>query len=122
FVQMPVLIAMYHAIMRTEAIKSGSFLWFELGSTDPILRLIAGAATFAQQKIMMSGSPRGDNTQMKIMLYLMLIMITVFAFFFPAALALYWVVRNGVMGIQTILIRSPMMKKADTGGHSKSER
>src|SRR5699024_6500087 len=55
FVQMPVLIAMYHAIMRTEAIKSGSFLWFELGSTDPILPLIAGAATFAQQKIMMSG-------------------------------------------------------------------
>src|SRR5699024_8652026 len=44
FVQMPVLIAMYHAIMRTESIKSGSFLWFELGSTDPILPLIAGAA------------------------------------------------------------------------------
>src|SRR5699024_3240188 len=36
-VQMPVLIAMYHAIMRTEAIKSRSFLWFELGSTDSIL-------------------------------------------------------------------------------------
>src|SRR5699024_11600270 len=76
-----------------------------------ILPLIAGAATFAQQKIMMSGSPTGDNPQMKVMLYLMPIMITVFAFFFPAALALYWVVGNGFMVIQTIFIRKPMMKK-----------
>src|SRR5699024_11585890 len=112
---MPVLIAMYHASMRKEAIKSGSFLWCELGTTDPILPLIARAATFAQQKIMMSGSPTGDNPQMKVMLYLMPIMITVFAFFFPAALALYWVVGNGFMVIQTIFIRKAMMKKANKG-------
>src|SRR5699024_9623853 len=115
FVQMPVLIAMDHAIMRTEAIKSGSFLWFELGSTDPILPLIAGAATFAQQKIMMSGSPTGDNPQMKVMLYPMPIMITVFAFFFPAALALFSVVGHGVVVIKTIIISKPMMQTAETG-------
>lgn len=119
FVQMPVLIAMYHAIMRTEAIKSGSFLWFELGSTDPILPLLAGGATFVQQKLMMSGSPSADNPQMKMMLYLMPIMITVFAFFFPSALALYWVVGNIFMVIQTIFIRKPMMKKAQAGGDKK---
>ena len=116
---MPVLIAMYHAIMRTEAIKSGSFLWFELGSTDPILPILAGAATFAQQKLMMSGSPTADNPQMKVMLYLMPVMITVFAFFFPSALALYWVVGNIFMVIQTIFIRKPMMKKAAAGGDNK---
>src|SRR5699024_10897736 len=87
FVQMPVLIAMYHAIMRTEAITSGS--------------------------------PSADNPQMKMMLYLMPIMITVFAFFFPAALALYWVVGNIFMVIQTIFIRKPMMKKAQAGGDKK---
>src|SRR5699024_5490759 len=32
FIQMPILIAMYHATMRTEAIKAGDFLWFQLGS------------------------------------------------------------------------------------------
>src|SRR5690625_6443817 len=33
FIQMPVLIAMYQAIMRTEAIKAGSFLWLDRKST-----------------------------------------------------------------------------------------
>src|SRR5699024_1274147 len=87
FVQIPLLIVIENGIMMTEAIKLGCFLWFELGSTDLILPLIAGAATFAQQKIMMSGIPTGDNPQMNFMLYLMPIMITVFAFFLPAALA-----------------------------------
>ncbi len=113
FVQMPVFIALYHAIMRTEAIKTGSFLWFELGSTDPILPLVAGTATFLQQKLMMADNPASDNPQMKIMLYMMPIMITIFAFFFPAALALYWVVGNVFMVAQTLLIRRPMLKKQE---------
>lgn len=113
FIQMPVFIALYHAIMRTEAIKTGSFLWFELGSTDPILPLVAGAATFLQQKLMMADNPASDNPQMKIMLYMMPIMITIFAFFFPAALALYWVVGNIFMVAQTLLIRRPMLKKQE---------
>lgn len=122
FIQMPILIAMYHAIMRTEAIKAGSFLWFELGAADPlhILPLIAGGATFLQQKLMMGDNPAtANNPQMKIMLYVMPIMITVFAFAFPSALALYWVVGNVFMVFQTILIRKPMMKDAKTGGDKK---
>lgn len=82
FIQMPILIAMYHAIMRTDAIKEGSFLWFQLGSPDYILPFIAAGATFLQQKLMMAGSPAADNPQFKIMLYVMPIMIGVFAFMF----------------------------------------
>lgn len=121
FVQMPILIAMYHAIVRTDQIKEGSFLWFELGTSDPffILPLIAGGATFLQQKLMMADSSAAQNPQMSIMLYVMPIMITVFAIFFPSALALYWVVGNVFMVIQTILIRKPMMKDVSTGGGSK---
>lgn len=121
FIQMPVLIAMYHAIMRTDAIKEGVFLWFELGSPDPlfILPLIAGGATFLQQYLMMADSPGAQNPQMKIMMYVMPIMITIFAIMFPAALALYWVVGNVFMVIQTFLIRRPMMKNASTGGETK---
>lgn len=116
-VQMPILIAMYHAIMRTDAIQGNTFLWFALDSPDYVLPLIAGGATFLQQKLMMSGNPASQNPQMVMMLYLMPIMITVFAFFFPAALALYWVVGNLFMVAQTIFIRRPMMKKgASTGG------
>src|SRR5699024_10142454 len=69
FIQMPVLMGMYHAIMRTDAIKDGKFLWFELGAPDPIflLPLIAGAATFLQQKLMMADNAQSENPQMKIM-------------------------------------------------------
>ncbi len=116
FVQMPILIAMYHAIMRTTEIQTHNFLWFELGSPDMILPIIAGAATFLQQKLMMAGSPAAQNPQMMVMLYMMPIMITVFAFFFPAALALYWVIGNIFMVIQTLLIRNPMM---NNGGDKK---
>lgn len=120
FVQMPILIAMYHAIMRTAEIKTGTFLWFALGSPDYILPIIAGAATFIQQKLMMANSPAADNPQMVAMLYMMPIMIAVFAFFFPAALALYWVVGNIFMVAQTLFIRKPMLKEeTSTGGNKK---
>src|SRR5690625_1598748 len=113
FVQMPILIAMYHAIMRTEAIKQGTFLWFELGSPDPyfILPLIAVGATFFQQQLMMADNPGGQQAgPMQMMLYIMPIMITVMSMFFPSALALYWVVGNVFMVAQTIFIRRPMMQ------------
>lgn len=121
FIQMPVLISMYHAIMRTEELRQGSFLWFELGQSDPlfILPFLAGGATFLQQKLMMADTPGGQNPQMKIMLYVMPIMITIFSMTFPSALALYWVVGNSFMVVQTILIRKPMMKDTSTGGETK---
>src|SRR5690625_1902209 len=118
-VQMPILIAMYHAIMRTDAIQGNTFLWFALDSPDYVLPIIAGAATFLQQKLMMAGSPSAQNPQMVAMLYMMPIMITVFAFFFPAALALYWVVGNVFMVAQTLMIRRPMMKDGESTGGDK---
>lgn len=118
-VQMPILFAIYHAIMRTHEIREGSFLWFQLGAPDYILPLITGVATFIQQKLMMAGTPAAQNPQMMVMLYLMPIMITVFAFFFPSALALYWVVGNIFMIVQTIFIRKPMMKDVNIGGENK---
>ncbi|GAA3318148.1 hypothetical protein GCM10020331_019750 [Ectobacillus funiculus] len=54
--------------------------------------LLAGVTTFIQQKISMVGMPA--NPQMSMMLWLMPIMIIVFAINFPAALSLYWVVGN----------------------------
>lgn len=118
-VQMPILIAMYHAIMRTEEVGTHTFLWFQLGSPDYILPIIAGAATYLQQKLMMAGNPASQNPQMKIMLYMMPVMITVIGFILPSALALYWVVGNAFMVAQTIFIRKPMMDDQKTGGDKK---
>ena len=117
FIQMPIFIAMYHAIMRTLAIKEGSFLWFQLGTPDYILPFIVAGATYLQQRLMMAGSPAtANNPQFKVMLYVMPIMIGIFAFILPSALALYWVVGNIFMVAQTIFINKPMMKDASTGG------
>ena len=115
FIQMPILIAFYHAIMRTTEIANHSFLWFDLGDKDPyfILPLVAGATTFIQQKISMVG--QDNNPTMQMMLYIMPIMIIVFAINFPAALSLYWVVGNIFSIAQTYFIKGPDLKqvKAD---------
>jgi YidC/Oxa1 family membrane protein insertase len=114
-IQMPILIGFYHAIKRTREIAEHNFLWFDLGDPDPyyILPLIAGLTTFIQQKIMMAGTTN-QNPQMAMMLWMMPIMIVVFAISFPAALSLYWVVGNIFMIVQTYLIKGPEMK-AETG-------
>ncbi|MCE7790992.1 YidC family membrane integrase SpoIIIJ [Salipaludibacillus sp. CUR1] len=127
-IQMPILIAFYHAIIRTPQINPDvdptytgapqNFLWFELGSADPyyILPLVAGATTFIQQKMMMVQ----DNPQMRALMYIMPVMIIAFAAFFPSALALYWVIGNLFMIIQTYFITGPNVgkdnKEAKTGG------
>ncbi|PRO64345.1 YidC family membrane integrase SpoIIIJ [Alkalicoccus urumqiensis] len=128
-VQMPILIAFYHAIIRTPSInpdvdpsytgQAQEFLWFELGSADPffLLPLIAGATTFIQQKMMMVQ----DNPQMKALLYIMPIMIMAFAAFFPSALALYWVIGNLFMIVQTYFITGPNVgKKKETADQAKA--
>lgn len=112
-IQMPVLFAFYHAIMRTPEIKLHSFLWLQLGTPDHlyILPILAGVTTFIQQKIAMAGN---DNPQMAMMLWLMPIMITVFAIQYPSALSLYWVVGNIVSIAQTYFIRGPVVKPAES--------
>ncbi len=119
--QMPILIAFYHSIVRTDEIAEHDFLWFSLGEPSIILAIITFATTFIQQKIMMAGTPAADNPQMQIMLYLLPVMIGAFALFFPAALALYWVVGNFFMIAQTLLIRRPMMREFEknNGGTNK---
>jgi YidC/Oxa1 family membrane protein insertase len=118
FVQMPILIGFYHAIVRTREIAGHNFLWFDLGSPDPIylLPVLAGITTFTQQKIMMMGMP--DNPQMKMMLWMMPIMILVFAITLPSALSLYWVVGNIFSIIQTYLIKGPDLKKQPATGNA----
>ncbi|MCH1626786.1 YidC family membrane integrase SpoIIIJ [Fredinandcohnia quinoae] len=114
-IQMPILIGFYHAIMRTRAIAEDNFLWFDLGEADPyyILPIVAGITTFIQQKITMMGMD--NNPQMAMMLWLMPIMIVIFAINFPAALSLYWVVGNIFMIVQTILIKGPDLRQAASG-------
>jgi YidC/Oxa1 family membrane protein insertase len=102
FVQIPVLMAFYFAIMRTEQIALHNFLWFDLGNPDPLylLPLVAGLTTFIQVKM----TSAQLNDQMKIIIYIMPVMIIVAGITLPAALSLYWVVGNVFMIIQTYFV------------------
>lgn len=115
-IQMPILIGFYHAIMREPQLQqTAQFLWFDLANPDPLylLPLIAGVTTFIQQKISMIGME--DNPQMKMMLWMMPIMIVIFAINLPAALSLYWVVGNLFSIVQTYFIKGPEIKAASAG-------
>ncbi|AEH49755.1 YidC family membrane integrase SpoIIIJ [Parageobacillus thermoglucosidasius] len=119
-IQMPILIGFYHAIMRTKEIAEHNFLWFDLGEKDPfyILPIVAGITTFIQQKIVMADTGQ-QNPQMVMMLWMMPIMIVIFAINFPAALSLYWVVGNIFSIAQTYFIKGPNIDSARSGGTKK---
>lgn len=101
-VQMPVLIALYHAIMRNEHITSHTFLWLELGEKDPfyILPILAAATTYIQQKMMSATMP----AQMKNLMVIFPVLIFVMAMNFASALPLYWVFSNIFTIVQTHFI------------------
>lgn len=119
-VQMPILIAFYNAISRTEDIKTHSFLWMQLGNPDPyyILPILAAITTYFQQKMM--GSTMQNNPQMQMMLYMMPIMILAIAVTLPSALSLYWVYGNLFTIVQTyFLYRDKDQKLSPKEGTAK---
>jgi len=107
-VQMPVLMALYQAISRTEILKSGSFLWMNLGERDPffILPIVAAILTYATSKLTMMSQTEA-NSATKSMTYTMPIMILMMGINFPSALSLYWVASNAFSVGQTMLLNNP---------------
>ncbi len=107
-VQMPILIAFYHAIMRNANIAHSSFLWLQLGQPDPlyILPVLAAITTYIQTKTMGSTSVSSQAAQQqKIMTYFMPAMILFFSLQFASALALYWVIGNIFTIVQTKFVK-----------------
>jgi YidC/Oxa1 family membrane protein insertase len=93
-VQIPVFIALYWVLLYSVEIRQQPFaLWLtDLTTEDPyyVLPIIMGITMFVQTKL--NPTPP-DPIQAKVMMA-MPIMFTVFFFFFPAGLVLYWVVNN----------------------------
>jgi YidC/Oxa1 family membrane protein insertase len=115
-VQMPILIAFYHAIMRNANIANHSFLWLpDLGSPDPyyILPVLAGVTTYFQQKMMGMNA----NPQMKMLMVILPFMIAFFALSFASALSLYWVIGNLFTITQTYFMKD--MYKLNQEGAAK---
>jgi YidC/Oxa1 family membrane protein insertase len=112
FVQMPILIALYNAIMYNPHIKEHTFLWLQLSQKDPyyILPIIASITTFVQQKVMTSMQPNAQNPSMAMLLYIFPVMIFVMSMSFASALPLYWVFSNIFTIVQTYFIYRPSKK------------
>lgn len=123
-VQMPVLIALYQGIQRTSVLRSGTFLWMELGKADPyfILPVLAALLTFATSKLTMMGQVQQSGIQNVLLLWGMPVMILFMAISLPSALAVYWVVTNAFSVGQTLLLMNPFKLRAEREAKEQKKR
>lgn len=93
-VQIPVFIALYWTILASVELRHAPFmLWIQdLSTPDPwyVLPVLMGATMLIQTKL---NPEPPDPVQAKIM-KIMPVAFSVFFFFFPAGLVLYWLVNN----------------------------
>ena len=102
-VQIPVFIALYWVLLESVELRHTAFWWLsDLSAKDPyfILPIIMGISMFAQQKL---NPPPPDPMQAKIMSALPVV-FTVFFFWMPSGLVLYWVINNILSIIQQWVI------------------
>jgi YidC/Oxa1 family membrane protein insertase len=111
-IQMPILIALYNAIMRNPDIKEHTFLWLQLGKPDPyyILPAIAAFTTYLQSKV--TAAQNQQMAQMKMLFVIMPVLIFVMSMNFASALPLYWVFTNLFTVVQTYIMYRPSKNSA----------
>lgn len=103
-VQLPVLYALFGAIEGNIALNHSTFLYiFHMGSPDHtyILPAIAAVTTYFSSKVMMAG----NDSQQKMMLFIMPVFIFFIGSHFAAGLALYWIYSNIFTTVQTYFIK-----------------
>lgn len=110
-IQMPIFLALYWVFLESVELRHAGFgLWLtDLSSKDPyyILPILMGISMFVMQK--MQPMTATDPMQQKIMQY-MPVMFTVFFFWFPSGLVLYWLVSNVISIVQMKIIFRGMEK------------
>lgn len=122
-IQMPILIALFQALTRVEALKVGHFLWLNLGETDPyfILPILAAVFTFLSSWLTNKAAPE-KNGAMTVMTYVMPIMIFMFAVTAASGVALYWTVSNAFQVFQTLLFNNPFKIQAERQAKIDAEK
>ena len=122
-IQLPVMWALYQAIWRTNILRHGSFLWLQLGKTDPyyVLPILAAVFTFISSWLAMAGMPE-RSSMTTVMTWGMPIMIFFMSLGFPAAITLYWVVTNAFQVVQTLLIQNPFKLRREREDRKRAKR
>lgn len=114
-IQLPVLYALYGAIIGNKGIHQSIFLGvFDLGQHDPhfILPIIAGLTTFLSSYLTMRNQP----AQQRAILFIMPLFIIFIGARLPAGLVLYWIYTNLFTALQTYVFMTRPMKKAKLAG------
>ena len=107
-IQMPILLALFQALTRVEALKVGHFLWLNLGEPDPIFVLPVLAAGFTFFSTWLTNkSAIEKNMAMTVMTFAMPVMIFLFALPAASGVSLYWTVSNAYQVVQTLVFNNP---------------
>lgn len=120
--QMPIFFALFRLLMdqqRVPELADAPFILIDSLTSTPmaagigsigawVLVVLMGATTYYSQRQMMANNPAmSDQPHMKIMLYVMPVMLTVFAINFPVGVLLYWVTTNfWTIGQQWMMFRN----------------
>lgn len=118
-VQIPVFIALYWVLLASVEMRQAPFaLWInDLSAPDPyyVLPIIMGISMIVQTKL--NPTPP-DPIQAKVMM-IMPFAFSIFFFFFPAGLVLYWVVNNILSIAQQWRITRSLEQAHAAKGHAK---
>ena len=123
-IQMPVLLALFQALSRVEFLKTGHFLWINLGGVDTTFVLPILAAIFTFLSTWLSNKAMVEkNGAMTGMMYAMPVMIFFFAMYSPSGVALYWAVSNAYQVLQTYLLNNPfkIIAEREAGVQAKKD-
>lgn len=129
--QLPIFFALFRLLMDPERVPDlagAPFLFVDSLTVTPmeggvaaigawLLVVVMGATTYYSQRQMMASNPASAQTpQTKVMLYVMPVMLVVFAVNFPIGVLLYWVTTNvWTIGQQWVMFRKvePTMNAAE---------
>ena len=122
-VQMPILIALFQALSNVDFLKTGHFLWFNLGGADTtfVLPILAALFTFLSSWLSNKSLPE-KNGAMTGMMYGMPVIIFFFAISAPSGVALYWAVSNAYQVLQTYILNNPFKIIAEREAGIQAEK
>ncbi|MBF7074652.1 membrane protein insertase YidC [Glaciecola sp. MH2013] len=110
--QMPIFLALYWVLLESVELRHADFIFWitDLSVADPyyVLPILTGASMWLLQKL--QPMTITDPLQQKIMTF-MPVAMSIFFFFFPAGLVLYWLVSNVITLIQAKIIYASMEKR-----------